>query len=295
MKKRKFLLLSFLGALVIAGLVFGNVEAKSKYKLKIVNKAMGQGDVYFIVLSEDNFDFNDMNIDWADKKDEEDAYVGQLILGGGDSDSIKLDEGTYWVYYEVCGRIWHGKVKLDDDYELVVHPCANRSTKMRINNHFGETITISFEGYDDYEFDVEFGKNKVELFSGNYAYSYEACDTEIFGEIYVTKDGKSELTLHSCEWYEHPARIHGPLNPVKYKIINHASFPIIMTLIGPENYLVTADPGVNIVQLVAGSYTFSYYLDYQTQTGAMFVPKHGNGSVIVRPAYVMDNGLEEAE
>lgn len=293
MKGRKILLLSLLGTLLISLIVIGSVEAKSKYKLKIINKAMGQGDVYFIILSEDSFDID--TIDWADKKNEEDDYVGQLIVGGGDSDSIKLEEGTYWIYYEVCGRIWDGKIKLEDDYDLVIHPCANRHTKMRINNHFGETITINFDGYDEYEFDVEFGKNRVELFSGNYSYNYDACDTEISGEIYVTKDGKSELTLHNCEWYEDPARIHGPLNPVKYKIINHASFPLIMTLIGPENYLVTADPGVNILQLVAGSYKFSYYLDYQTHSGSMFVPKHGNGSLIVRPAYVIDNGLPDAE
>jgi hypothetical protein len=256
---------------------------------------MGEGDVHFVILNEDTFDMEGGQIDWENKADEEDDAVGHLLLGGGDSGKIKLEESTYWVYYEICGSIWEDKIKLEEDFDLVIHPCANQPTKMRISSHFGEKITINFVGYRDYEFDLESGKNKVELFSGDYNYTYEACDQEFFGEIHVTKNGKTDLTLRGCEWYDDPARIHGPLNPVKYKLVNHASFPLILTLIGPENYLVTADPGVNIVRLVAGSYKFSYYLDFQTHTGSMFVPKNGNGSLILRPAYVIDNGLSGAE
>jgi hypothetical protein len=292
MNGKKIIAFSLMGALLVTLLVFINVEAaKPKHTLTIVNKA-GGGDRWFVIKDDYQLDFPPPNLDLPD---EQDALVDKFVLQNGESAKIELKEDTYWIFYEACGEFWDNPIKLENDYKLIVYPCANRPTKMRINNHFDETITINFDGYDEYEFDVEFGKNKVELFSGNYDYTYEACGEEKFGEMKVDKAGTSELTLHSCEWYEHPARIHGPLNPVKYKIINHASFPVIMTLIGPENYLVTADPGVNILQLVAGSYKFSYYLDYQTHTGSMFVPKHGNGSLIMRPAYVMDNGLSEAE
>ena len=46
------------------------------------------------------------------------------------------------------------------------------------------------------------------------------------------------MTLHSCEWHAAPARIYGPLNPTKFRLINHADFPVILSLVGPENYLV---------------------------------------------------------
>ncbi len=292
MKERKVVLLSFLGALLVAVLVFGTVQAADpKHKLTIVNKA-GGGDILFVIKDQYQLDFPPPNLDLAD---EQDAVVEKVVLERGETEKFELEEDTYWVFYEACGEFWDAEIKLDEDYKLIVYPCANRPTKMRINNHFDDTITIKFDGYDEYEFDVDFGKNKVELFSGNYDYTYEACGGEIFGEIWVKKNGTTDLTLHSCAWYEDPARIHGPLNPVKYKLVNHASFPLILTLIGPENYLVTADPGVNVVQLVAGSYKFSYYLDFQTHAGGMFVPKHGNGSLILRPAYVIDNGLAGAE
>ncbi|MEA3351227.1 MAG: hypothetical protein U9Q82_11440 [Chloroflexota bacterium] len=297
MKKRKTISLSLLGVLLITIAVFNTVQAAKtpKHVLTIVNKT--KGDIIFVI--KDEYELSETPDKYVKQphllNDEEDAVAAKITLEDGESDDIELDEDTYWVFYVVCGDFKDSAIKLEDDFKLVVYPCENRPTKMRINNHLSEAVAVAFTGYDDYEFDIELGKNKVELFSGNYDYTYEACDTEMFGEIFITKDGTTELTLHGCEWYTSLVREYGGLQPVKYRIINHASFPLILTLIGPENYLVTANAGVNRVDLIAGSYTFSYYMDYQMHSGTMFVPKHGNGALILRPGYVMDNGLNEAE
>ena len=61
-----------------------------------------------------------------------------------------------------------------------------------------------------------------------------------------------------------------------------------MTLIGPESYLVTVDPGINIFTLISGNYRFSYYQDHRLLTGSMVVTKNGLGTLIFTPSFVID-------
>ncbi|MBG7609434.1 MAG: hypothetical protein IZT55_01070 [Anaerolineae bacterium] len=218
-----------------------------------------------------------------------------------DDDDILLKDGVNYNYeYQYCDLsntddLVNANIKLDGkDVELILYPCKNQPTKFVINNHMGEDASLELlYGYEEYVFDIEIGKNKVEVFSGNYIYNYDGCGTDISGDVFVKKSGKTSIILHSCEWFTDPARTYGALEPAKYKLINHASFPVILTLIGQENYLVTVNPGVNKVKLVSGSYSYSYFLDYHLVSGSMYVPVNGTGGLTLRPSFVMSNGLED--
>jgi hypothetical protein len=213
----------------------------------------------------------------------------KIHVDAGEKKTDNMDEDTYWVTYTICGVDYDWKLKFNEDEKFTLYPCKNQPTKMQVKSHLSDDVELIIDGYEDYEIDIEPGKNKVELFSGNINYEYEACDGQVFsGALFVEKSGKTQLILHSCSWFTHPARIYGHPNPVKFRIVNHASFPIIMTLIGSENYLVTVNPGVNIFTLVTGSYKYSYYQDYKLVSGSMVVTRLGTGVLVVSPEYVYD-------
>lgn len=213
----------------------------------------------------------------------------KIFVKAGDKVTDEIDEDKYKVTYSICGIDYDWVLDHDDDYKLVLYPCQNQPTKMQIKSHLPEEIELKIFGYEDYELDIDPGKTKVELYSGDTTYEYTACDGQVFsGEIAVTKNGKTQLILHSCEWFLEPARNYGQPNPVKFRIVNQASFPVIFTLIGSENYLVTANPGVNVFTLISGNYKYSYFVDYKLVTGNMLVTKNGIGVLVVSPSYVFD-------
>ena len=213
----------------------------------------------------------------------------RFTVAPGDKLTEDVDEATYTLTYSQCGRDYRSKYVHEDDFKLVFYPCRNQPTKMQVKSHLAEDIVLEINGYEDYDLDISPGKTKVELFSGDVTYKYTACDGQEFsGEMFVAKSGTSQLVLHSCEWFQEPQRIYGQPNPVKFRIYNQASFPIIMTLIGPENYLVTVNPGTNVFTLIAGSYNYSYFMDAKIHSGNMLVTQNGIGTLVVTPSYVFD-------
>jgi len=287
MKKKKIVYIALLAALLISTGAFQQTLAAGNQSpamqettsvLSIVNKT---SEEITVTLTPDNGD----------------PVKTSIVPAFGNDDTNLIDGVTYTYEYQYCDLantddLMDGEITLDgDDYTITLYPCAHQPTKLVINNHLSEEVSVELlYGYEEYAFDIELGKNKVNVFSGSYVYSYDACGIDFSGDVLIKKNGTTNLTLHSCEWFTDPARIYGPLNPAKYKLINHASFPIILTLIGPENYLVTVYPGVNRVKLVAGNYGYSYYLDYQIVSGSMYVPVNGTGGLTLKPSYVMDNG-----
>jgi hypothetical protein len=215
--------------------------------------------------------------------------VYEFTVKPGKKVTEKIDHDTYQITYTACGIDYDWELEFEKSRKIVLYPCKHQPTKMQVKSHLGDDVELIIEGYEDFEYDIEPGKNRIELFSGINYYEYEACGGQVFSsEIRVRKSGTTQLILHSCEWFTHPARIYGHPNPVKFRIVNHASFPLIMTLIGPENYLVTANPGVNVFTLVSGSYKYSYYQDYKLISGSMVVTKNGIGVLVVTPNYVYD-------
>jgi len=249
---------------------------------------VSMGSIQNVLAAQSEFTIvNKTNDDITVVLDGEKTY--RITVGAGDQVSEDIDEDTYEMKYTYCGKNHWKELKHNDDYKLVLYPCANLPTKMQVKSHLSEDIVFNINGYEDYEIDISTGKTRVELFSGEMTYDYTACDGQVFsGEMFVEKSGRSQLVLHSCEWFLEPARSYAQPNPVKFRIVNHASFPIIMTLIGPENYLVTVNPGTNVFTLVSGSYNYSYFIDAKINSGNMLVTQNGIGVLVVTPSYVFD-------
>jgi hypothetical protein len=209
---------------------------------------------------------------------------------GGDKVTEKLEADFYKVKYTHCGIDFDFEILLEDAYTLVLYPCQNQPTKLQVKSHLSEEVVLNIYGYKDYEVDILPGlKTRVEVYSGNTDYEYEACGGQtFFGELQVKKNGTTQLVLHSCEWHTDPVRTYARPNPVKFRIINHASFSIIMQLIGPQSDIVTINPGVNVITLISGTYKFSYYQDNKLVTGSMLVTPNGLGVLVVSPSYVME-------
>jgi len=226
-----------------------------------------------------------------------DVLIHTFNVPAGESDSQLLDEGNYLVKYYYCGNKFDWELELDEDFTMTLYPCRSQPTKMQVKSHLNEEVELKIYGYDDMEVKVKPGaKMKVNLYSGNIDYEYVACGGQtFFGELKVAKNGTTQLVMHSCEWHLSPARNYAQPNPVKFRIINHASFPIIMTLIGPESYLVTVDPGINVFTLISGNYRYSYYQDSKMLSGNMVVTQNGLGTLVVTPSFVMDYVDETAD
>ena len=203
---------------------------------------------------------------------------------------VEIVKGDYTLEYTSCGDSYDDTLTLEDDFTMTIYACGVKPTKMRVKSHLPQKIVLKMDGPDDYKFTIKLGKTKVNLLSGWYVYSYDACGTTFSGEIRVTKNGKTELLMHSCEWFAEPARVYGKPNPVKFKIANHASFAVDMYLVGPYTYYLKVYPGMNTYILVSGSYEYGYYLDNQLHSGYIAVLRNGSGMLTITPAHIF--GIE---
>lgn len=219
-----------------------------------------------------------------------DVLIHTFYVPAGESDSKLFDEDTYVVEYSFCGDDFDWELDLNEAFTMTLYPCKSQPTKMQVKSHLNEEVELKIYGYDDMEVKIKPGtKTKVNLYSGNIDYEYVACGGQtFFGELKVAKNGTTQLVMHSCEWHLSPTRKYAQPNPVKFRIINHASFPVIMTLIGPESYLVTVNPGINVFTIISGNYRYSYYQDSRLLTGNMVVTPNGLGTLVVTPSFVMD-------
>jgi len=270
MKSKKFFLVTLIAVLLMTSWISHNATA-----------APLSDDTYVFTVINDSDKGVTVNLTGSIE-----SY--EIEVEKGDKEYVRVVPDTYLVEYPSCDDLIDFEADLTEKgYTLKLYPCANQPSKLQVKSHLSEDVVLELIGYKDYEVDIDPGYNRVNMFAGDYFYSYEACDGQTFsGEVFVSKKGISYLYLHSCEWFTDPVRTYGPGTIVTFKIIDHASFPLILTLIGPENYLVTVNPGVNIFSMVAGTYKYSYYLDYMLHTGTMLVTKNGNGSLVLSPSYV---------
>jgi hypothetical protein len=282
---KKVLLLTLLLVLMLGGLFVQSAFAATKYSFTVINHTNDKVDIVLVKVNDETPDEYHFRIDRFDENTEE------------------FLKGEYTYEYDYCGQTIEGTLKLKEDIEWIIYPCGVESTKMRFNSHFGENITVTMYGPlempepEEEEFVVELGGNRIsDILSGHYIMSYEAdCSpvgtdpaTVFSEEIRVLKNGTTQVTLHGCEWYAHPARTYDKPVPVKFKIINHASFPLILQIVGPEGALLEIHPGTNLVTLIYGTYKYGYFLDGEYHTGYMMVTKNGLGQLLLRPSHILE-------
>jgi hypothetical protein len=282
---KKVFLYSIITTFILGSILTQTAFAATEYTLTVTNHL---NDKIIIKLIEDT--------------DDDDPAEYQIGVERFDQAKKDLPKDSYLYEYEACDRIYSGKLNLKKDINWEILPCGVEPTKMRLNSHFADNVTVTmygpleFQDPDEESFVVELGGNRIsEILSGHYIMSYEAaCSTvgtdpvtTFSEEVRVLKSGKTQITLHGCEWYTHPARTYDKPVPVKFKIINHASFPVILQIVGPQGALLDISPGTNLVNLIYGTYNYGYFLDGKYHTGNMMVTKNGLGQVILKPAHVL--------
>ncbi len=294
MKNRIVLvLLALLAAFATAFGVYATVRAATNTKtVKVVNKT--RRDIRVEIYSEWQAKTFYGTLDLEDSN--EDFRI--FIVPAGESVEVALEEDkTFYYAYRACGSttttdsIIDGELVMKKDITITIYPCENQKTTMQVKNHLGKTISLELIGYEDETFDIPPGFSVIQVFSGETIYKYDACDRDFNGVVDILPNGTTQFYMYSCEWYDSPDRVFGAANVASFRLINHASFPIILSLVGPENYLLTVNPGENRVRLVVGVYKYSYFMDFQQVTGSFFVSPNGNGIAMFSPAYTIDNGL----
>ena len=235
--------------------------------------------------------------------DDDDPEEYKYVIERYSERSKEFPKGTYKYEYSSCGVTVSGELKLKKDVKWEFLPCGVELTKMRINSHLAGKITVTMYGPlelpepEEEEFVVELGGNRIqEILSGNYLLSYEvACSTvgtdptSVFSEeVRVRKNGKTQVTLRGCEWYSSPARSYDKPVPVKFKIVNYASFPLVLQIVGPEGALLDVNPGINRFDLIYGTYKYGYFLDNEYHTGFMMVTKNGLGQLNLKPSHLFE-------
>lgn len=195
-----------------------------------------------------------------------------------------VEEGTYEVSYSACG--------VDVDTEITVNgegvwliielcPPPEFEAKFVVNSHFGETMVLTMSGPREYEFTLNLGKNKfLDIVTGDYFYSYDACGGVVSGAVRVTKNGKARVTLRSCERQD--LLEHGLPNPSNLRIGSHYAFPISLTLIGPHQYYLQVQPGSNHLDVIRGTYSY-FYTAYGQQHAGQFTVTGGGIGIVFSP------------
>ncbi len=278
--KKKILIFTLVLTFILSSLPLQNSLAASKYDFRVRNYNRFSVVVNLTQVLEpgDTAEPNEYKID----------------VPRFESKTVEVVEGNYnYSYKHPCGGIQAGAVEIDEDTTWRIYPCQVAPSKIRLNSHFSQDITVNLFGPlempepDEVDYTVELGGNPInDILSGTYILSYEACDFVISEEIFIMKNGKSSYTMHGCEWFASPARTYDKPVPVKFKVINHASFPVVLQIIGPQGDLLDINPGVNLFSLIYGTYKFGYFLDGTYHTGNMMVTKNGLGQLVLRPSHI---------
>lgn len=195
-------------------------------------------------------------------------------------------EGDYEYNFPGCSGKDEGDITVDKDNVVLLIPKCGAPTsyaKFVVDSHLPGTITVTMTGADDIALEISLGKNRFpQMVVGYYQYSYDACGQTLGGEIRVTKNGQARLILKSCETLTYNS--YGVNRPSNLRIGSHYAFPVNVTLINQDNhslqYFKAIVPGLNLLNVVAGTYEYFYTAYGVTKGGTITVPDYGTGFVI---------------
>lgn len=216
------------------------------------------------------------------------------------SSQKKVQKGDYSYFYEVCDGDFAGNVTIDDnDTVFEIYACNLQPipTKFVVENHIDESIKVDMNGplqvaelTKDKSYNVVLGNNRFDIDSGDYVYSYQACDTTFSGSIRIAKNGKTKLRIYSCEAVVRQAFIaeFGALNPAKFRIANRFAVEIDITLVGPQSYFIHAASGMSRHQIVAGTYNYVFAAFGLRYEGIIQVSPNGD-TILTIPFSVSSN------
>lgn len=194
-----------------------------------------------------------------------------------------VEEGTYEYKLAGCTATPNGEIEVTSENVLLeIEQCPPETlyAKIAVNAHISG-ITLTLSGPEEYSLPLELGRNRFpQLVVGSYLYSYDACGETLGGEIRITKNGKTELTLKSCEKLNYFS--FGVTGPTNLRIGSHYAFPVNVTLVGEQgqSYFKTISPGLNRLDVINGTYYYYYTAYGVTKDGSFTINDNGLAFVI---------------
>lgn len=236
-----------------------------------------------------------------------------FLIHNNQEEDVKISMEGPEDYLFTVGPGWLTKVVKEGEYEVSYVNCYNNTVEFTLNitedtvyevplcsplpvpakfviySHIDAPITVSLINQNtdfgqDFELATEFGKNKyLQLDSGFYFYSYDACGVTFSGETRVLKNGSGNLTIKDCT---RSLYIEQGINPqgTKMLIQSHYAGTIDVTLLGPSIKYLTIPTGNTRVDLVAGTYTYVYAYAGQRIEGTVVVDPAGR-TVLMLPFF----------
>lgn len=183
--------------------------------------------------------------------------------------TVVIEKGTYTYSYYACGKTYTGTINVrstNDELELPKCPVSSAAAtgtststnaiQVRINNRTGATLTLTLRGPATYYLELISGMNKIQVAKGTYTYSYYACGTTLTGTFKATSTN-AELKLPPCPAAGSTNVEGGKTTRIKVK--NDTGGNMTLYLYGPANYTLTLIPGINLIYVVKGKYTYYAY------------------------------------
>lgn len=195
-------------------------------------------------------------------------------------------EGTYKYSYTTCGTKQSGEVTVENDHTWIyIVTCADEAlyAKFVVDSHLGQALTLHMVGPQSYDLAIELGTNRfLDIQTGYYTYSYDACGTTLTGEVRVLKNGTVNLILYACEQLANHPLLPITSAPSNLRIGSHYAFPVRITLLGPNNYSFELVTGLNRLNVALGTYSYFFTAYGVTKSGTFTVGEAGV-TIIISP------------
>jgi hypothetical protein len=196
-------------------------------------------------------------------------------------------EGTYKYSYTACGEKFTGEIKVTDDnqwLQIALCEALPEYAKFVVDSHLAQALTLTLTGPETYSLALALGTNRfISLQTGWYTYSYEACGQTISGSVRVLKNGTGRLTAYACEQLGNhlpETNTGGSAAASNLRIGSHYSFPVRITLLGPNNYSFELFTGLNRLNVLPGEYSYFYTAYGQYKSGTFTIREAGVNFII---------------
>ncbi len=142
-----------------------------------------------------------------------------------------------------------------------------------IHNDTEEDVKVTFEGPETYKWTAYPGKYEKTFVEGEYEYSYTSCGEKHTGDFEINNNGQT-FYIESCPAEE---------VSTKFVVSSHFGENLTVDLVGPEEYSLKVELGVNkFTDIIAGDYVYSYDACGITFSGIIDVQKNGKTQMTLK-------------
>lgn len=143
---------------------------------------------------------------------------------------------------------------------------ADGSVRVVVDNKSDSAGKLTLSGPQYYSFDLKIGKNRFNVVSGTYNYTFFGCGSYHYGSFNATQNN-AKLAL-DCE-------AAAGTETIPFKINNQSGEEFSLTLTGDGYYRFTVKKGANAFEIKKGQYTYSYNACDQDESGKLKMKAKG--------------------